>query len=79
MKKDSVCVLPSAEEPVSFEGFQFPPEVISYAVWLPYRFPLNLRMAEAMFAARGIELTYETVRCWATKFGQAIAKPLLGR
>jgi transposase-like protein len=49
-------------------------EIISYALWLYYRFPLNLRMVEEMLAARGIEFTYETVRCWATKFGQAIAK-----
>src|SRR5262245_32579440 len=31
-------------------------------------------MVEEMLAARGIELTYETVRSWATKFGRAIAK-----
>ncbi len=48
--------------------------MIGYAVWLYYRFPLSLRMVEEMLAARGIELTYETVRCWATKFGLAIAK-----
>ncbi|NIF89926.1 IS6 family transposase [Burkholderia sp. Cy-637] len=48
--------------------------MIGYAVWLYYRFPLSLRMVEEMRAARGIELTYETVRCWATKFGLAIAK-----
>ncbi|KVP67113.1 transposase, partial [Burkholderia ubonensis] len=39
-----------------------------------YRFPLSLRMVEELLAARGIELTYETVRCWATKFGRAIAR-----
>ena len=35
---------------------------------------LSPRMVEEMLAAHGIELTYETVRCWATKFGLAIAK-----
>jgi putative transposase len=30
-------------------------------VWLYYRFPLSLRMVEELLAARGIELTYETV------------------
>jgi putative transposase len=74
MKKASVSVLPSVEAPISFKGYRFPPDIISYAVWLYYRFPLSLRMVEEMLAARGIELTYETVRCWATKFGLAIAR-----
>jgi putative transposase len=74
MKKASVSVLPSVEPPISFKGYRFPPDIISYAVWLYYRFPLSLRMVEEMLAARGIELTYETVRCWATKFGLAIAR-----
>ncbi|KVP51552.1 IS6 family transposase, partial [Burkholderia ubonensis] len=46
----------------------------SYAVWLYYRFPLSLRMVEELLAARGIELTYETVRCGAETSGLAIAK-----
>jgi putative transposase len=62
------------EAPISFKGYRFPPDIISYVVWLYYRFPLSLRMVEEMLAARGIELTYETVRCWATKFGLAIAR-----
>ncbi len=74
MNKASVCVVALGETPVSFKGYRFPPEIISYAVWLYYRFPLSLRMVDEMLAARGIELTYETVRCWATKFGLAIAK-----
>ena len=74
MKKASVSVLPSAEMLISFKGYRFPPEVISYAVWLYYRFPLSLRMVEELLAARGIDVTYETVRCWAETFGLAIAK-----
>jgi putative transposase len=31
---------------------RFPAEVISYSVWLYFRFPLNLRMVEEMLAAR---------------------------
>jgi hypothetical protein len=41
-------------------------DTISYA---GYRFPLSLRMVEELLAARGIELTYETVRRWSVKFG----------
>lgn len=39
MKKASVCVVPSGETPVSFKGYRFPPDIVSYAVWLYYRFP----------------------------------------
>ena len=48
--------------------------MISYAVWLYFRCPLSLRMVEEMLAARGIEVTYETVRRWALKFGAAFAR-----
>ena len=27
-----------------YAGHRFPPELISYTVWLYYRFPLSLRM-----------------------------------
>ncbi|WP_423383332.1 hypothetical protein [Burkholderia sp. LMG 32019] len=40
-------------------------------------FPLNLGVVEALLAARGIELAYETARCWATTFGLSIAKRIL--
>ena len=56
-----------------YRRHRFPPEVISYAVWLYFRFPLSLRMVEEMLAARGICVTYETVRQWGKKFGKAFA------
>ena len=43
------------------------------AVWLYFRFTTSLRDVEEMLAERGIDATYETVRCWANKFGPAIA------
>ena len=63
-----------ADQPISYGGHRFPPEVISYAVWLYFRFPLSLRMVEEILAARGIEVTYETVRRWSVKFGLGIAR-----
>jgi putative transposase len=63
MKKVAVSIMPSADAPIPFKGYRFPPDIISYAVWLYYRFPLRLRMVEEMLAARAIDLTYETVRC----------------
>src|SRR5829696_7437006 len=58
---------------------RFPAEVISYAVWLYFRFPLSLRMVEEMLAARGIEVSHETVRQWALKFGQGFANRIRRR
>jgi putative transposase len=41
-----------------YAGYRYPPELISYAVWLYFRFPLSLRMVEEMLAARRISVTY---------------------
>src|SRR3954447_17809581 len=59
-----------------YTGYRFPGEVISYAVWLYFRFPLSLRMVEEMLAARGIVVSHETVRQWARKFGQGFANQI---
>jgi putative transposase len=58
---------------------RFPAEVISYAIWLYFRFPLSLRMVEEMLAARGILVSHETVRQWALKFGQVFANKIRRR
>src|SRR3954452_11435885 len=63
----------------SYTGYRFPAEVISYAVWLYFRFPLSLRMMEEMLAVRGIEVSHETVRKWALKFGREIANGIRRR
>src|SRR3982751_4950308 len=62
-----------------YAGHRFPPEIISHAVWLYFRFPLSLRMVEEMLAARGILVSHETVRQWALKFGQAFANQIRRR
>ena len=62
---------PSLKSP--YAGYRFPPEIISHAVWLYFRFPLSLRMVDELLAARGITVSHETVRQWARKFGQAFA------
>jgi hypothetical protein len=63
----------------SYAGYRFPPEIISYAVWLYFHFPLSLRMVEEMLAFRGIAVSYETVRQWGRKFGQAFANRIRDR
>jgi putative transposase len=57
---------------------RYPVEMISHAVSLYFRFPLSLRMVE-MLAARGIEVSHETVRQWAMKFGQDFANQIRRR
>jgi putative transposase len=68
----------TARDPI-YRGHRFPAEVISYAVWLYFRFPLSLRTVEEMLAARGICVTYETLRRWGKKFGKAFSDQLRQR
>ena len=63
----------------TYAGYRFPAEVISHAVWLYFRFPLSLRMVDELLAARGIIVSYETVRQWAQKFGQSFANQIRRR
>src|SRR6201990_2216402 len=62
-----------------YAGYRYPAEIISYAVWLYFRFPLSLRMVEEMLAARGIIVSHESVRQWALKFGQDFANQIRRR
>ena len=63
----------------SYKGFRFPVEIINHAVWLYYRFSLSFRDVEDLLFARGIVVTYETVRQWCRKFGQTYANALRRR
>ncbi len=60
-------------KPVSYMRHRFPPALIRQAVWLYFRFTLSFRDVEDLLAERGIDVSYETVRCWVNKFGPAIA------
>lgn len=60
-------------QPISFKRHRFPPDIIRYAVWLYFRFTMSLRDVEDLLAERGIDVTYETIRCWVDKFGPLIA------
>ena len=63
-------------KPLSFKRHRFPAAVIRQAVWLYFRFSLSLRDVEELTAARGIDVSYETIRCWTIKFGPQIARRL---
>ena len=62
-----------------YQRDRFPSEIINHCVWLYFRFALSYRDVEEMMAARGVVLTYETVRYWAQKFGGIYAKRLRAR
>lgn len=62
-----------------YKRHRFPPEIISYAVWLYYRFNLSHRDIEDLLAERGIVVTRESVRLWCNKFGPRYAKRLKRR
>ena len=59
---------------LSYQRHRFPAEVIQYAIWLYFRFPLSFRDVEDLLAQRGIDVSYETVRRWSAKFGLAYAR-----
>ena len=61
---------------ISYHRHRFPPQIIQHAVWLYFRFPLSFRNVEDLLTERGIDVTYETVRRWALKFGSAYARKL---
>ncbi|WP_269514518.1 DDE-type integrase/transposase/recombinase [Brevundimonas subvibrioides] len=49
---------------ISFKRHRFPAGVIRHAVWLYFRFSLSFRDVEELLAQRGIDVSYETIRCW---------------
>jgi putative transposase len=60
----------------TYKRHRFPPDIISYAVWLYYRFNLRHRDIEDLLAERGITVSYETIRLWCIKFGALYSKRL---
>ena len=66
-------------QPISYARHQFPPEVIRHAVWLYLRFTLSYRDVEELLGERGLDVSYETIRRWALKFGPAYARNLRRR
>jgi len=63
----------------TYKRHRFPPEIISYAVWLYHRFNLSHRDVEDLLAERGITVSYETIRLWCIKFGVRYARRLKRR
>jgi transposase-like protein len=61
---------------LSFKRHRFPPDIIRHAIWLYARFTLSFRDVEELLAERGLDISYETIRCWFLKFGTVIAANL---
>ncbi len=62
-----------------YRGFRFPAEVIEHAVRLYRCFSLSLRDVELILAARGIVVSYESIREWGLRFGRLFANTLKRR
>ena len=63
----------------SYKGHRYPVEIINHCVWLYFRFPLSFREVEELMLVRGVVVSYETIRRWCAKFGQAYANQLRRR
>ena len=60
----------------TYKRHRFPPDIISYAVWLYYRFNLSHRDIEDLLAERDITVSREAIRLWCIKFGAVYASRL---
>ncbi|MFT5483040.1 MAG: putative transposase [Halieaceae bacterium] len=60
----------------TYKRHRFSPDVISYAVWLYYRFNLSHRDIEGLLAERGITVSREAIRLWCIKFGAIYTRRL---
>ena len=63
----------------TYKRHRFPPDIISYAVWLYYRFNLSHRDIEDLLAHRGITVSREAIRLWCIKFGAIYTRRLKRR
>ena len=63
----------------TYKRHRFPPAIISYAVWLYFRFNLSHRDIEDLLAQRGIIVSYESIRLWCIKFGRIYTRRLKRR
>ena len=63
----------------TYKRHRFPPDIISHAVWLYYRFNLSHRDIEDLLAERGITVSREAIRLWCIKFGAIYTRRLKRR
>ena len=56
-----------------YKGHRFPPDMISYDVWLYHWLSLSHRHIEDLLAERAIVVWHEAIRFWCIKFGPLYA------
>ena len=59
-----------------YRRHRFPPEIISYSVWVYHRSALSFRDVEDLLAERGIIVSYESIRRRCLKFGPRYQRSL---
>jgi putative transposase len=62
------------KEHPTYKRYRFPIEIIQQCVWLYFRFSISFRDVELMMAARGVVVSYESIRQWCLKFGEEYAQ-----
>ena len=60
----------------TYKHHRFPSDIISYSVWLYYRFNLSHRDIEDLLAERGITVSREAIRLRCIKFGAIYTRRL---
>jgi putative transposase len=60
----------------TYKRHRFPPDIISYSVWLYSRFNLSHRDVEDLLAERGITVSREAIRLSCIKFGTIYTRRL---
>src|SRR5207302_11109084 len=69
----------SRDGPALLSPPPLPAPIIQQAIWLYLLLTLSYRDVEELLAARGLDISYETVRRWVLKFGPLLAYRLRQR
>jgi transposase-like protein len=56
--------MPPPATSARYKNHRFPGEIIRHGVWLYYRFTLSYRDVQELLLERGIDVSYEAIRCW---------------
>lgn len=60
----------------TYKRYQFPPDIISYAAWLYYRFYFSRRDVEDLLAERCFIVSREVIPLWRIKLGAIYTRRL---
>ena len=67
------------KEKSRYKRHRYPPEIISYSVWLYHRFIISYCDIEDLLAQRGVIVSYESIRRWCLKYGPQFQRSLKRR